>query len=234
MKANSLYLAGALPATRCPAGSVNIYNHAQFKALILRTGQCMERAWKPTLTRAGITWRPPGYMIAAGRGRGACGDYPPIGSSQAYYCPQNNTIYVSTSATVKGYGSMGSWHGYYTSLMAHEYGHHIQTITGISEDEWRLYNATSSKNTQLALTRRHELQATCFAGMFMRSVQATYPIDAGQRNSLMSVWGTLGDQPGYPRDHGNLAHNYAWFRQGYMRQKAFQCNTFVVGASSIS
>ncbi|WP_433423810.1 neutral zinc metallopeptidase [Microtetraspora malaysiensis] len=234
LKANSVYLAGALPTTRCPAGSANIYNHAQFRALILRTGQCMGRAWNPTLARVGITWRAPGYMIAPSKGRGACGDYPSPGSNVPYYCPRNSTIYASTSALVKEYGSFGNWHGYIISMMAHEYGHHIQNISGISDEWWQRYQATSSKSAQLALTRRHELQATCFGGMFMRSVQATYPINASQRSSLLSAYGYMGDQAGYPRDHGSTANNYGWFRQGYMRQKAYQCNTWAVGASSVS
>ncbi|WP_067179601.1 neutral zinc metallopeptidase [Microtetraspora niveoalba] len=234
LKANSLYLAGALPATRCPAGNASIHNHAQFKALIMKTSQCMGKAWGPALARVGITWEPPGYMIAARKGRGACGDYPSPGSNVPYYCPRNSTIYASTSAMVKEYGSLGNWHGYIISMMGHEYGHHIQNITGISDEWWKRYLDTSSKSAQLALTRRHELQATCFAGMFMRSVAATYPIDTSRRDSLLWAYNHLGDPPGGPRDHGSTASNYGWFRQGYMRQKAYQCNTWAVGASSVS
>ncbi|WP_285708566.1 neutral zinc metallopeptidase [Microtetraspora sp. NBRC 16547] len=234
LKANSLYLAGALPTTRCPAGNASIYNHAQFKALIMKTGQCMGRAWAPALARAGITWRAPGYMIAAGKGRGACGDFPSPGSNVPYYCPRNSTIYASTSAMTKEYGSLGNWHGYIISMMGHEYGHHIQNISGISEQWWSRYLDTSSKSTKLALTRRHELQATCFGGMFMRSVATTYPINASQRNSLLWAYNHLGDPPGGPRDHGSTASNYGWFRQGYVRQKAYQCNTWVVGGSEVS
>ncbi|MCC5578058.1 neutral zinc metallopeptidase [Microtetraspora sp. AC03309] len=234
LKANSVYLAGTLPTTRCPAGNTNIYNHAQFKALILKTGKCMGNAWGPALDRVGINWQAPGYMIAARKGRGACGDYPSPGSNVPYYCPRNSTIYASTSAMTKEYGSLGNWHGLIISMMAHEYGHHVQNLTGISDQWWSHYLATSSKNTRLALTRRHELQATCFGGMFMRSVAASYPISATQRNSLLWAYNHLGDPPGGPRDHGSTASNYGWFRQGYMRQKAYQCNTWAVGASSVS
>ncbi|MBE3011060.1 neutral zinc metallopeptidase [Microbispora sp. NEAU-D428] len=233
-KNNTVYRAGSLAKTNCRAGNASIYNHAQFKALILKTGACMGKAWAPALKRVGIDWSPPKYMIAARKGRGACGDYPSPGSNVPYYCPSNATIYASTSAMAREYGSLGSWNGIIISMMAHEYGHHIQSLSGISDSWWRQTLDSGSRSGKMALSRRHELQATCFGGMFMRSVAASYPIDATRRNTLLWAYGHLGDQPGGPRDHGNTRSNAAWFRQGYTRPLAYQCNTWVVGSSYVS
>ncbi|MEU8193984.1 neutral zinc metallopeptidase [Microbispora amethystogenes] len=233
-KSNSLYRAGSPARTNCPAGNASIYNHAQFKALILKTGRCMGDAWAPALTRAGIPWTPPHYMIAARKGRGACGDYPSPGSNVPYYCPSNSTIYASTSAMAREYGPLGSWNGIIISMMAHEYGHHLQNVSGISDSWWQQTINSSSRSGKMALSRRHELQATCFGGMFMRSVAASYPIDGSRRNTLLWAYSHLGDPPGGPRDHGNTRSNAAWFRQGYTRPMAYQCNTWVVGSSSVS
>ncbi|TQS19392.1 neutral zinc metallopeptidase [Microbispora hainanensis] len=233
-KNNTVYRAGSLAKTNCRAGNASIYNHTQFKALILKTGTCMGKAWGPALERVGIDWSPPNYMIAARKGRGACGDYPSPGSNVPYYCPSNRTIYASTSAMAREYGPLGSWNGIIISMMAHEYGHHIQNITGISDSWWRQTLDSSSRSGRLTLSRRHELQATCFGGMFMQSVAASYPIDTTKRNTLLWAYSHLGDPPGGPRDHGNTRSNAAWFRQGYTRPKAYQCNTWVVGSSSVS
>ncbi|ETK37404.1 neutral zinc metallopeptidase [Microbispora sp. ATCC PTA-5024] len=234
LKNNTVYRAGGLPRTNCPAGGASIYNHTQFKALILKTGTCMGKAWAPALRKVGIAWTPPSYMIARTRGRGACGDYPAPGSNVPYYCPSNRTIYASTSAMTREYGSLGSWNGIIISMMAHEYGHHIQNLSGISDSWWERTLDAHSQSERMGLSRRHELQATCFGGMFMRSVAASYPITTAQRNTLLWAYTHLGDPPGGPRDHGTTRSNAAWFRQGYTRPLAYQCNTWAVGAASVS
>jgi len=240
LRDNSLYTAGRLPSVSCPAGAVSIYNHTQLKNLILRTGQCMNRAWKPVLERAGFVHRPPGYAIAAVRGRGACGDYPQRGSIVPYYCPRNTTIYASTSAMARGsgnaigYGQITSWHGAIISMMAHEYGHHVQYLTGLTDGWWRQTLESTSESAKLALSRRLELQATCLGGMWMRSVTASYPVPTSRRNLLYAFYSRVGDHPGYPRDHGSPANNYRWFRTGYEFNSTQRCNTWRASPSTVS
>ncbi|MGV9310152.1 neutral zinc metallopeptidase [Nonomuraea sp. NPDC003727] len=240
LQANTLYFAGGLPRTTCRAGSASLFSHSQLKALILKTGKCMDAAWAPILRKKGIDWSPPNYAIAAKRGRGACGDYPSPGSMVPYYCPRNNTIYASTSALARGngnsigYGEMVAWHGATISMMAHEYGHHIQQITGILDSHWQKHVQTSSQSGRLALSRKLELQATCFGGMFMRAVADTYPVSGHQRDILFWFYSKVGDHPGYPRDHGTPANNNVWFRQGWLKNKAYQCNTWLAPASTTS
>jgi predicted metalloprotease len=240
LKNNTLYRAGALPRVSCPAGNASIFNHAQLKALILKTGRCMDRAWGPILEKQGIPFRPPGYAIAARRGRGACGDYPHAGSIVPYYCPRNSTIYASTSAMARGnggsvgYGQIISWHGGIISMMAHEYGHHIQNVTGLMNSWWSSTLESSGQSGRLALSRRLELQATCFGGMWMRSVAASYPVSTADRSRLFWFYSRVGDQPGYPRDHGSPQNNNRWFRQGWQKNKTYQCNTWLAPSSTTS
>ncbi|MFG1706195.1 neutral zinc metallopeptidase [Nonomuraea sp. M3C6] len=240
LKNNTMYRAGTLPRLNCRAGNANIFNHSQLKALILKTGRCMDQAWKPVLEKQGIEFSAPNYAIAAKRGRGACGDYPSAGSMVPYYCPRNNTIYASTSAmargngNARGYGQIISWHGGIISMMAHEYGHHVQNITGLMDSWWRSTLDSSSQSGKLALSRRLELQATCFGAMWMRSVAGSYPVSMSNRSRLYWFYGQVGDYPGYPRDHGRPANNNLWFRQGWEKNKAFQCNTWQAPASTTS
>ncbi|RVX40248.1 hypothetical protein EDD27_2648 [Nonomuraea polychroma] len=240
LRNNTVYRAGALPRLNCPAGNASIFNHSQLKALILKTGKCMDRAWGPILQKQGIPFRPPGYAIASRRGRGACGDYPHAGNIVPYYCPRNSTIYASTSAmargngNARGYGEIISWHGGIVSMMAHEYGHHVQNITGLLNSWWSSTLDSSSQSGKLALSRRLELQATCFGGMWMRSVAASYPVSMADRRQLFRFYGQVGDYPGYPRDHGSPLNNNRWFRQGWEKSKAYQCNTWLAPSSTTS
>ncbi|WP_433442767.1 neutral zinc metallopeptidase [Nonomuraea sp. CA-141351] len=240
LKNNTVYRAGALPRLSCPAGNASIFNHSQLKALILKTGKCMDQAWGPILEKQGIDFSPPSYAIAAKRGRGACGDYPSAGSMVPYYCPRNNTIYASTSAmargngNARGYGQIISWHGGIISMLAHEYGHHVQNITGMMDSWWRASLDSSSQSGKLALSRKLELQATCFGGMWMRSVASSYPVNTSMRARLFWFYGQVGDYPGWPRDHGKPVNNNLWFRQGWEKGKTFQCNTWVAPSSTTS
>lgn len=240
LKNNTLYRAGSLPRVSCPAGSASIYSHSQLKALILKTSKCLDRGWAQIMRAQGLTWKRPGYAITSGRGRGACGDFPSGGSIVPYYCPRNETIYASTTAMVKGSGSSGGygqltdWHGGVVSMMAHEYGHHIQQLSGLSNEWWGQTLRSSSQSGKLALSRRFELQATCFGGMFMRSVSASYPVTPARRNTLYYFYSRVGDWAGNPRDHGSPANNNRWFRQGYEKNKAYQCNTWLAPSSSTS
>lgn len=133
-----------------------------------------------------------------------------------------------------GYGQILSWNGAIVSMMAHEYGHHVQNTTGLMNSWWSQTLESSSKSGKLALSRKLELQATCFGGMFMRAVAATYPIDTANRGKLFWFYSRVGDWPGYPRDHGSPTNNNRWFRQGWERQQSFQCNTWMASSSSTS
>ncbi|GAA3205631.1 neutral zinc metallopeptidase [Nonomuraea helvata] len=240
LKNNTMYRAGSLPRLSCPAGNANIFSHSQLKALILKTGKCMDQAWGPILEKQGIQFSPPSYAIAAKRGRGACGDYPSAGSMVPYYCPRNNTIYASTSAmargngNARGYGQIISWHGGIISMLAHEYGHHVQNITGVMNSWWQATVDSSGQSGKLALSRRLELQATCLGGMWMRSVASSYPVTTSLRSRLFWFYGQVGDYPGWPRDHGRPANNNLWFRQGWEKSKTYQCNTWLAPASTVS
>jgi predicted metalloprotease len=240
LKSNTLYLAGRLPKLSCRAGNVSIYNHTQLKALIIRTGRCMDKAWGPILRRQGIPFSTPHYSIVARSGRGACGDYPSAGSMVPYYCPSNHTIYASTGAmargngNARGYGQVLSWNGAIISMLAHEYGHHVQNLSGLMDSWWSQTLASSSRSGKLALSRKLELQATCLGGMWMRSVAATYPVSTAYRNRLFWFYAQVGDYPGYPRDHGSRTNNNRWFRQGWDRSQTYQCNTWALPSSTTS
>lgn len=232
-KRNSMYKMGALPRTRCPSGSVNLHSSSSIRHHLTHMFGCMTKAWKPALARQDIDLDTPGTVITSGRGRGACGSYPSAGSNVPYYCPSNSTIYASTSATLHEYSrGRGFDAAGFDSIFAHEYGHHIQNTTGIEDSYWRM--ASSAPQTKkLGMSRRLELQATCFAGMFMHSVKGSYPIGSSQEAQLVAFNSQVGDWKG-PRNHGAPKHNGMWFKQGYTRHKAYQCNTWAASGSETS
>lgn len=230
---NAVYRAGALPATRCPTRPENLHSPVAIRTHLHHLFTCLDRAWAPELSRAGVAHSAPHSVLTAGSGHGACGDYPTPGSGVPYYCPTNNTIYASTTAVTQeygrtpGYGSMAL-----DSLFAHEYGHHVQNLTGIM-DSYSTAAGSENDAKRLGLSRRLELQATCFAGMFMHATQRSYTISSAQENELVLFNSNVGDWGG-PRNHGTPAHNGMWYKLGWERRQAAGCNTWVVSGSQTS
>jgi uncharacterized protein len=194
---------------------------------------CLEAAWVPVLQRAGLPYNPPALEVPADSTvRSPC-----TGSEgrsfAAFYCPRNQTIYMP-------FGSLqtdmyGAHPGVYLAVLAHEFGHHLQTVTGIMDAYWDArYEAGADTEVGLEMSRRNELNAQCLSGMFLA---ATYPRGSVDRNILQEARTTQdrGDHnPGEPRDHGSDQHYIAWWEQGAQRNRSYACNTWLAPSGDVS
>ncbi len=112
----------------------------------------------------GDRFQQPTLDLYSGSVRTACGS----GSSSMgpFYCPGDQTIYIDTSfydQLAQMSGNSGDFARYY--VLAHEYGHHIQTITGVS-DQIRSVQGQVGQTQGNQLQVRMELQADCYAGVW--------------------------------------------------------------------
>ena len=89
-----------------------------------------------------------------------------------FYCPTNDTIYLPMDRIE--IDVWGNHPGPYLSILAHEYGHHVQNLAGISEAYGnQRYDAGADSAVGLELSRRMELEAQCFSGMFLGSASVS-------------------------------------------------------------
>lgn len=194
---------------------------------------CLEAAWLPILQRAGLPYIPPGLEVPAG----STATTPCTGnegrSFAAFYCPRNHTIYMP-------FGTLqtdvyGAHPGVYLAVLAHEFGHHVQSVSGIWEAYWDArYDAGADTEAGLELSRRAELQAQCFSGMFLA---ATYPRGSVDANILKEARTSedRGDHnEGEPRDHGSDQHYISWWEQGAQKNRTFQCNTWLAKSADVA
>jgi predicted metalloprotease len=127
------------------------------------------------------------------------------GAVAAFYCSQNETLYMPFEGLqTKEHGNRP---GVYLALFAHEYGHHVQALSGMTDVYWdKRYEAGTDSAAGLELSRRFELQAQCFSGMYLGST-VNRGGDVGQP-MYRDAWQTQnrGDHGGGPRDHGSDAH----------------------------
>ncbi|WP_424184440.1 neutral zinc metallopeptidase [Actinokineospora sp. G85] len=196
---------------------------------------CMETAWAPAMQRAGLPYSTPGLKFPSGTTwQSPCGSASK-GTWAAFYCPKDNTIYLPFEGLqTETYGTKT---GVYLALFAHEFAHHIQELSGVNQAYWNArYEAGDQTALGLELSRRSELQAQCFGGMWF----------AGSRNGGGSVTDqvvrdmlqdgyTRGDwKQGAPRDHGSPQHTGAWQEHGYKNNRTAPCNTWSAAPADVS
>lgn len=169
--------------------------------------------------------------------RSACG------AAQAamgpFYCPADQGVYIDTSffdELGQRFGAAGDAAQAY--VIAHEVGHHVQTISGIS-DQVRRAQARASRVEGNQLQVRMELQADCYAGVWAaraRNQSGASVIEAGDIEEAMRAANAIGDdtlmraagQRPVPESftHGTSEQRMRWLRRGLQSGDPRQCDTF--------
>jgi predicted metalloprotease len=154
-----------------------------------------------------------------------------------FYCPLDQKVYIDLSfyRDLKNrYQAPGDFAQAY--VIAHEVGHHVQNLLGISEQVRSLQSRVDQvKANQLSV--RQELQADCFAGVWAnRAERSRQILETGDIEEALNAASSIGDDRlqqqsrGYvvPESftHGSSAQRVRWFKQGLQTGDPQQCNTF--------
>jgi predicted metalloprotease len=132
---------------------------------------CLDTVWQLALNDANLPFRVPTVKYPSGTNWSSpCGGSSKANNVAAFYCSQNETLYMPFEGLqVNDYGAHP---GVYLAVFAHEYGHHAQALSGLTDAFWDArYEAGTDSAAGLELSRRHELQAQCFSGTFLGSAE---------------------------------------------------------------
>ncbi len=194
-----------------------------------------EDTWHDQFSRMGKTYREPRLVLFSGAVESACG------FAQAamgpFYCPADQKVYIDLSfyQDLKNrHGAPGDFAQAY--VIAHEIGHHVQTLLGISEK----VHAARRRVSQVEgnkLSVMQELQADCFAGVWAYHADRTRQIlEQGDIEEALGAASAIGDDRlqrqgrGYVTPdsftHGSSAQRVRWFRRGLKSGDVLECNTF--------
>jgi predicted metalloprotease len=160
----------------------------QYATEACNTLQSLDETWQPEFQRAGIEFRKPTLWFYSGQTNSACG-----GASSAmgpFYCPQDEGIYIDTSfydQLDRELGAKGDFARYY--VVAHEYGHHIQKLTGVADQIRSAQSRYPGEANQLQV--RMELQADCYAGVWAGKNRNL--IEPGDFEEGMTAASSIGD-----------------------------------------
>jgi predicted metalloprotease len=119
-------------------------------------------------------------------------------------------------------------------VLAHEIGHHVQTLLGTETQLRQLQNSRPAQANELSV--RFELQADCYAGIWGSSAAGRGKLETGDVEEGLSAAAAVGDDriqkmstgrvspEGFT--HGSSAQRSQWFRQGFTSGRLSACDTF--------
>jgi uncharacterized protein len=216
------------PAARPPADD----QMARFVSVVLAD---TEDVWREQFKQMGSTYREPKLTLFRGFASTACGQGQ--AAMGPFYCPGDEKVYIDLGfyETMKTkLGAPGDFAQAY--VIAHEVGHHVQNLLGISGKVDSMRGRVSEAQ-QNALSVRLELQADCFAGVWAHHAQKSRQIlEQGDVEEAMNAAAQIGDDNLQRKSqgqvvpesftHGTSAQRVTWFKRGIQTGSLAQCNTF--------
>ncbi len=204
---------------------------ANFVSVVLRD---TEVTWGNLFAQANSRYKEPGLTLYSGSTPTACGTGQ--AASGPFYCPADQEIYLDLSFLneLQRMGASGDFALAY--VIAHEVGHHIQTITGTSTKVRQRQARANSKSESNDLQVRMELQADCYAGVWAyHNEQRTRTLDRGDVEEALQAAASVGDdtimkRAGIPPRKENFTHGTSeqrmqWFNQGLRSGDYNKCDT---------
>jgi uncharacterized protein len=194
-----------------------------------------EDTWQALLPQVGAQYRNPSLVLFSGGAESACGfAQSAVGP---FYCPGDEKVYLDLDffdELSRRFGAPGDFAQAY--VIAHEVGHHVQTVLGIEEQVSKA-RAGMSKTESNALSVRVELQADCFAGVWAnRAHQERGLIEPGDIEEALTAASAVGDDTLQKQSsgrvvpdsftHGSAQQRARWFETGYRSGDINDCDTF--------
>ena len=188
--------------------------------------------WGESFSASGRDYPETKLVLFDGSTQSDCG--PASAATGPFYCPADRKVYLDLSFFDELKSRFGASGGDFAMayVVAHEFGHHIQTVLGISEEVQRLAAADESRRNDLSV--RQELQADCMAGVWANSAQSD--LEAGDIEEALSAAAAVGDDRIQEKTtgridpegwtHGSAEQRTAWFTTGYRSGNPDDCDTF--------
>jgi predicted metalloprotease len=194
-----------------------------------------EDTWDAIFRESGMTYEPPTLVLFSNATQSGCG----VGQSAMgpFYCPLDRKVYIDLGFfrdLDQRFGAPGDFAQAY--VIAHEVGHHVQNLLGVSEQTARARQSMSEADAN-ALSVRVELQADCYAGVWAsRTDQEKDILEGGDVEEGLAAATAIGDDrlqqqgQGYVTPdsftHGSSEQRVRWFRRGLETGDPQQCDTF--------
>jgi len=194
-----------------------------------------EDVWGALFQGSGQRYSPPKLVLFSGAVESACGFAE--AAMGPFYCPADQKLYLDMgffNDLAQRHDAPGDFAQAY--VVAHEVGHHVQTLLGISE-QVHAARQQAGKTEGNALQVRMELQADCFSGVWANHAdKARQVLEPGDVEEALAAAAGVGDDRLQKQargivvpdsfTHGSSAQRMHWFNRGLQSGDPGQCDTF--------
>jgi uncharacterized protein len=222
---NQMYRSGEIAAVSCSLPTAKLANKQAMIRYANAFVACLDRAWGPVITRAGFDFARPSAVYSSPAGTTTdCA----VMDKEYYglYCSSNHGIYFNWPEYVVEGASQEDTRASVQWLIAHEYGHHVQELTGILDQYGERYSSARDAAQEKVEENRSEMQAHCFAAAFFGANQEAFRI----RGDRLDHYG----HPGYDRRDDDMVNFDRWLRQAFKAKGPSGCNTWAAPAGSVT
>jgi predicted metalloprotease len=220
------------PQAPAPTGSASDEDKAFVESILGET----EDVWGEIFKKRGKTYPQPKLVLFTGQVSSACGKA--TSAVGPFYCPGDHQMYIDLSffdLMKKRLGGGGDFAQAY--VLAHEVGHHVQTVEGVSERVDAMRRAGKEIEGADGPLVRQELQADCYAGVWANQAQKRHDwLVPGDIEEALSTAAAIGDDRLQKQakgtvvpdsfTHGTSAQRVRWFKIGFETGDPARCDTF--------
>lgn len=225
-----------------PGGGQKSDGSDAMKVFVSRVLADTEDVWSTVFKSFGREYSEPSLVLFSGGANTACGMG--LSAMGPFYCPLDKKIYIDLEfydQLKRRFNAPGDFAQAY--VIAHEVGHHVQTLLGIASKVQEMKGSMSERDSN-ALQVRMELQADCLAGVWANlNDQLKKRLEPGDIEEGLNAASQIGDdmiqkrQQGYvvpdAFTHGTSAQRVRWFKTGFREGKMQACDTFGASADSL-
>jgi predicted metalloprotease len=219
-----------MPAARGPAGPDPDAELKDFVAFVVHD---VQSSWTRTFANAEKPYEPTKLVLFERATQTGCG----VGTSETgpFYCPLDRKVYLDLGFfrdLRSRFAAPGDFAQAY--VIAHEFGHHVQNVLGVTDDVRRKQQANPDEANELSI--RLELQADCLAGVWAHSAYEQKLLEQGDLEEGLGAAAAVGDdriqgEVGGRIDreswtHGSSEQRTQWFKKGFDGGDPSACDTF--------
>ena len=210
---------------------------AGFMAFVLDD---VQNTWTREFTRGGREYERAKLVLFTDAVRSGCGGAD--ASVGPFYCPADHKVYIDLSfyeELKNRFGAPGDFAQAY--VLAHEIGHHVQNLLGVSDQVRASQQARPDQ--AVALSVRLELQADCLAGIWARSTEERQLLEEGDIEEALGAASAVGDDRIQRQSrgrvtpetwtHGSARQRSGWFRRGLESGRVQDCDTFRIALPGV-